>query len=114
MKSFIDSCRVRGKGYFPSEGEAEDFAPALVLEVQLSLQSHVARHTGCNKTFCTTSNRNKHEAASHARAVTEARASKRQKKEPMFYIPHDDLLNFRATTETCKRRTIGIRRKIVE
>ncbi len=31
----------------------------------------------------------------------------------MFYILHDDLRDFRATTETCKRRAIGIKRKIV-
>ena len=139
MKAFIDSCRTRGKGYFPSEGEAEVFSPALDLELQLnghtanedsplptttSIRSNMlptsqstipCRHTGCNKKFSTTSNRNKHEAAYHARAVTEAtRASKRQKKEPIFYIPHDDLRDFRATTETCKLRAIGKTRKIAE
>ncbi len=117
MKAFIDSCRARGQGYFPSEGEAVVFSPALDLELQLnghtaiedsplptttsiksnnmlptSLSTIPCRHTGCNKKFSTTSNRNKLKAAYHARAVTEAaRASKRQKKEPIFYIPHDEL-----------------------
>ncbi len=36
MKAFIDSCRARGKGYFPSEGEAEVFSPSLDLELQLN------------------------------------------------------------------------------
>ena len=136
MKAFIHSCRARGKGYYPSQGEAEDSSPALVPEVQLNGHKEIedsplpaatltkssmlptsqstipCRHTGCNKKFCTTTNRNKHEAASHARAVTEGKESKRQKKGPMFYIPHDDLRDFRATTETCKRRAIGIKRKI--
>ena len=36
MKAFIHSCRARGKGYYPSQGEAEDSSPALVPEVQLN------------------------------------------------------------------------------
>jgi hypothetical protein len=32
----------------------------------------------------------------------------------MFYIPHNDLRDFRATTETCKLRAIGKTRKIAE
>jgi hypothetical protein len=101
MKAFIDSCRARGKGYFPSESEGEAEVFCLVLDLEVQLNCHTAiedsplptttsiksimlptsqstipcRHTGCNKKFSTMSNRNKHEAACHARAVTEARQS---------------------------------------
>ena len=100
MKAFIDSCRARGKGYIPSEGEAEVFSPALDLELQLnghtaiedsplptitSLKSNMlptsqstiaCRHHGCHKVFSTTSNRNKHELSHRARGVTEAKPFK--------------------------------------
>ena len=115
MKAFIDRCRARGKGYFPSGGEAEAevYPPTLLVDLEAKLttptqiedsplptctlnkgiglptsQSTIAcRHHGCHKVFSTTSNRNKHELSHRARGVTEAKTFKRQKREFVLYIP---------------------------
>ncbi len=102
MKASIDSCRTRGKGYFPSGGEAEVYPPTLLVDLEAKLttpiqiedsplptytlnkgiglptsQSTIAcRHHGCRKVFSTTSNRNKHEMSHRARGVTEAKPFK--------------------------------------